>query len=322
MTAAVLLFLGCDPAQLAKFDVGVSTVGVEDLYNRQRLTVEIWTPIQRDAADKHRAADGKFPVLLFSHGFAGVRGQSAFLCKHLASHGYIVAAPDHPATNFGDLRPFRSLESVRKRPFELRATLDFMQSRNRDADAPWFDKWDGRAGAVGHSLGGFTALAAAGAWIDAKSVAKRPTDPPALDYIDAGDDRIQAAAALNPFSVPFLTTESCRRLVKPTFILGCSHDPVTPVPPNQTRVYERLAGPKCLGVLLGGSHLSAADEAFVANVPFYVRAFDRPTLPRKTAERIIVSRTTAFFDRYVKGDLAAERWLKAGEKDLIWSARP
>ncbi len=39
--------------------------------------------------------EGKFPVIIFSHGNGGVRFQSLYLTEFLASHGYIVLAPDH-----------------------------------------------------------------------------------------------------------------------------------------------------------------------------------------------------------------------------------
>jgi predicted dienelactone hydrolase len=52
------------------------------------------TPTYRDV---DRAA-GQYPLVLFSHGNAGIRFQSLFLAAHLASHGYIVASPDHQGT--------------------------------------------------------------------------------------------------------------------------------------------------------------------------------------------------------------------------------
>lgn len=46
--------------------------------------------------DVPASADGPFPVVLFSHGFAAYRLQSSFLTAHLATWGYVVVAPDHP----------------------------------------------------------------------------------------------------------------------------------------------------------------------------------------------------------------------------------
>ena len=52
---------------------------------------------------------GPYPLVLFSHGFAGYRLQSTFLTTHLASWGFVVAAVEHPYRNltavFGDLGP-------------------------------------------------------------------------------------------------------------------------------------------------------------------------------------------------------------------------
>src|SRR5439155_87759 len=54
------------------------------------------TPAFRNVA----RAPGPFPLVLFSHGNGGIRFQSLFLCAHLASHGYVVASPDHRGDTF------------------------------------------------------------------------------------------------------------------------------------------------------------------------------------------------------------------------------
>ena len=45
------------------------------------------------------------PVVLFSHGFGGMRIQSFSLTAHLASRGYVVVAPDHPGRMLTDVLP-------------------------------------------------------------------------------------------------------------------------------------------------------------------------------------------------------------------------
>lgn len=40
-------------------------------------------------------ADGKHPLILFSHGYLGSADQTIFLMEDLARHGYIVAAVNH-----------------------------------------------------------------------------------------------------------------------------------------------------------------------------------------------------------------------------------
>src|SRR5262249_61965308 len=58
---------------------------------------------EQDAARDLPVRAGRYPLVLFSHGFGGHRRQSTFLTTHLASHGYVVAAPDHTGTTLVDL---------------------------------------------------------------------------------------------------------------------------------------------------------------------------------------------------------------------------
>ena len=48
---------------------------------------------------KAAVAPGKFPLMLFSHGYGGFRDQSAGITSHLASWGFVVCAPDHLGRN-------------------------------------------------------------------------------------------------------------------------------------------------------------------------------------------------------------------------------
>lgn len=45
------------------------------------------------------AADAPYPVILFSHGLTGLRGQNKAMVNELVTHGYIVAAIDHTYAN-------------------------------------------------------------------------------------------------------------------------------------------------------------------------------------------------------------------------------
>lgn len=52
-----------------------------------------------------RNTGSAYPVVLFSHGFGGMRYQSTDLTVHLASRGYVVVSADHPGRMFGDVLP-------------------------------------------------------------------------------------------------------------------------------------------------------------------------------------------------------------------------
>lgn len=57
----------------------------------------------RDAA--LRPGEAPYPVVIFSHGFGGMRVQSMDYASHLASRGYVVVAADHPGRMLGDVLP-------------------------------------------------------------------------------------------------------------------------------------------------------------------------------------------------------------------------
>ena len=58
--------------------------------NRE-VNVALWYP---------EGADGKFPLVVFSHGFCGVKNSNESAFMELASHGYVVCSIDHPYHSF------------------------------------------------------------------------------------------------------------------------------------------------------------------------------------------------------------------------------
>ncbi|WP_411543818.1 alpha/beta hydrolase family protein [Kitasatospora sp. DSM 101779] len=128
------------------------------------------------------AGGGRFPVVLFSPGLGGVRGQNTAWAEELASHGYVVAGLDHPydsaAVVLADGRTVRTrvsstgdrAEDERRavgwtevRAADLGFVLGRLQriGRGQDAD-PLAGRLDTeRVAAAGHSLGGAAALLAA-----------------------------------------------------------------------------------------------------------------------------------------------------------------
>ncbi|MBX3272328.1 MAG: dienelactone hydrolase family protein [Sandaracinaceae bacterium] len=97
------------------------------------------TLARRDAP----AAAGRFPLVLFSHGLGGFRQQSSFLTAHLATWGFVVAAPEHAERNLAAV--LREELSDRAIP-QLRAALDALRGDPR-VDAS-------RVAVMGHSAGG------------------------------------------------------------------------------------------------------------------------------------------------------------------------
>lgn len=145
-----------------------------DGVTRARTHAAFDAPVDRDGA--------RFPVVLFSPGLGGVRTQNTAWAEELASHGYVVAAVDHPydsaAVVLADGRTVRTTiaatgddeednrradATARVRAADLGFVLTQLGRLDRgEVAGPLAGRLDtGRAAATGHSLGGAAALLAA-----------------------------------------------------------------------------------------------------------------------------------------------------------------
>lgn len=146
----------------------------------RRLPVDLWYPVddpgsaeptlyalQGDAGITSEIAYRDAPpggpqalkTIVFSHGFGGINTQSVPLMEHLATHGYLVIAPEHTGNTNGDNS---SPDPAADRVPDVTKMLDYLAERNDTAG----DLFEGRvhtseAGVAGHSFGGFTATASA-----------------------------------------------------------------------------------------------------------------------------------------------------------------
>jgi predicted dienelactone hydrolase len=129
----------------------------------------------RDAAVDLQKAP--YPLVIFSHGFFMYREQSSFLTEHLASQGFVVFSVDHVGNSavsvewsVDDFARSR-FEALYRRPQDISTEIDFAET----ATAPG-GTLEGlidveHVAVVGHSAGGFTALAAGGAMLNRESFA-------------------------------------------------------------------------------------------------------------------------------------------------------
>jgi len=192
------------------------------------------TAAMRDAP----VSGGKFPLILLSHGagLAGTPEALSWMAAALAGQGFIVAAPTHPG-NGGKNRSAAQTMKLWLRPADLTATLDAIGK-----DGFFGDHLEqGNTGVLGLSMGGNTALAIAGARIDAKRLAaycdtdllnaslcgwvrQSGIDLHAMDMHLAGrdgsDSRIRFAMAIDPAPVDVLDPASLAGIGIPVDIVN------------------------------------------------------------------------------------------------------
>ncbi len=206
------------------------------------LDAELATDAVRDADP--RTGSERFPVVLFSHGSSGVRMQSTFLTVFLASHGYVVASPDHLGNTLSDavvnggVSTEDQFESLGLRPNDMGFVLAHLQGL--PAEDPLGSIVDGeRVGAAGHSFGALTTL---------RLLAEdRPIDvavaqtPPHYDVVWFG------ALPNEP-----------EDLTIPVMIQAGELDMTTPLSDAES-IYTRMNAPRSMLNVLGAGHFTFSD---------------------------------------------------------------
>ena len=272
-----------DPFSRGPHAVGVRTVDLSDAARSRWLPVEVWypadarhagedtdeskmdhydllpgfPPLKQKAVRGAAAADGRWPVVVFSHGFGGHRRQSTFLCTHLASHGYVVVAPDHTGNTVMDMAQMTMqvmmgqpmpdvepmlIELIAARPADVTFLIDQLLAGGLGIDASSIDA--DRIGMAGHSFGGWTTLMAAGR-----------------------DRRIRAALPLAPAGGK--TPMPAERLINaldfawgrdvPTLYLVADKDSLLPLDGMQ-ELLGKTVGTKRMFVLENADHMHFCDD--------------------------------------------------------------
>lgn len=266
-----------DPFARGRFPVGVRTIQALDTARNRLFPCEIWYPAAAQHAGQDLAPEtrdsftvpprdsprsqmavrnaavrrGTYPLILYSHHSGGHRRAATFLCTHLASHGYVVAALDHseviaaelarPDGETAEQKAARAEAWIANRVPDVRFLLDrLLGGAAWDPDANFEPT---RIGIVGHSFGGWTALAA-----------------------PAEDRRIRAVVALAPGGtsqpkpgiLPLKLTFAWGRNV-PTLYLVAENDTSLPLP-GMYELFERTPATRHMVILCRADHLHFIDN--------------------------------------------------------------
>ncbi|WP_298916138.1 alpha/beta hydrolase [uncultured Nostoc sp.] len=265
-----------DPSQPGIAQVKILNLSLNDQKRARQIPVDIYWST---------AATANKPVIVFSHGFGSVRTDLRYLAEHLASHGYVVAALEHPGSNEANINfAFQGKTRVMKpqeflnRPQDISFVLDELEKLNQTANNPLQGKLaTNKAMVIGYSFGGSTALALAGAEFQLEHLKQRckknltilslgeamqciAQELPENSY-QLRDTRIKQAIALNPTTSLIFGETGLTKVQVPTLVLAGSADKTTPALTEQIIGFNKIPSPKWLVGIVGGTHLSVKDPS-------------------------------------------------------------
>jgi predicted dienelactone hydrolase len=283
-----------------------------------------WIAFEMQAASNAPPADGRFGLIVISHGAGGLSLNHRDLAMALASHGYVVAAPTHPRGTDNDISGIGVWVG---RPRQVSRVIDAVLE---DTElGPHVRR--GRIGVVGHSNGGYTALAVAGAKPNPQAIiahcrqhpddtrfcsyggaATREATRKAGDIPDVRDPRVRAIVLMAPNAAPF-TDDALARVTVPVRIYGAERDDLTVVRYHAERLAKALPPETEYLLIKRAGHFS-----FVASFPRALRivvgeaARDPEGFDRDAMHAVMNPEIVDFFNRKL--------W--PGEKTPDKGARP
>jgi dienelactone hydrolase len=251
-----------DPFARGRFPVGVRTIQATDLARVRLFPCEIWYPahigdeeqlptpeVERDIA----ARPGTHPLIVFAHGSGMHRRSATFLCTHLASHGYVVAALDHSEVVAEELarrdgetetqRTARVDAMIASRVPDVRFLLDYLLGREAGTGAADIGLDAVLIGLVGHSFGGWTVLATA------------EVEPRVRAVVAMGPG---GSAHPRPGILPLQLTFAWGRDV-PTLYLAAENDTMIPLA-GVYELFDRTPASKRMFILRRADHQHFLDD--------------------------------------------------------------
>jgi fermentation-respiration switch protein FrsA (DUF1100 family) len=224
----------------------------------------------------------EFPLVVYSHGFGATAVSAMPTLQSLASHGYVVAAPDFPLSTTG-LPGGLDLFDFVAQPGDVSFVITQMLTLDRRSGSPVYREIDAhRIGVAGHSLGAVTTLA-----VSYNSCCR--------------DTRIGAAVEMDgELNVPIgpqgnFAGTYFKGHNPPLLVVNGTKDTIGPYAVSQA-IFAKAPTPKYFLSLIGAPHEGFAME---------------PWAP------VVNDTIAAFFDRYLGTGAKVTQITRAGNKSGI-----
>jgi len=323
---ALLLAFCVAHAQVPATSVGFRQIEFPDAVTGQRVPLFVWYPTSQvsrptrfgpytlDVAPGAPPAGGRHRLVMISHGTGGDPLSHAQLGMALARQGYVAAAPRHAKDNSRDWSGVGTYEVWYGRPRQISEGIDALLADRTLGTVIDSD----RIAVIGHSAGGYTALALVGGRADmdrARSHCRQHPDDgfcqvrrpdqtrvaaPSARIPDSRDARIKAAIAMAPPGI-LLDPVSLAKVGVPVRIYAAELDAVVPAGYHAEPLRETIKPTPEFVLVRGAGHYS-----FVEPFPEAVKkqvgeaATDPPGFDRARFQEKLRREIVEFLDRALR----------------------
>jgi len=176
------------PSEAEQTPVGVvGDIQLTDHRRDREVPVKIYYP----------DADGRFPVIIFSHGTGGSQESFAHLSRFWSSYGYVSIHPTHLGSDIGALNKYGFLELMeisrttsllQDRPQDISYIIDSLAALEQLVPQLTGKMERGAIGVSGHSAGAYTTMLLAGA----------SATMPSGEKVNLRDRRVRSFLAISP----------------------------------------------------------------------------------------------------------------------------
>lgn len=278
-----------------------------------------------DAAPKA----GPFPLVNLSHGYGSRPEWMSWLAENLASKGYVVMAPGHADLPYD--RPLALIPTAVNRPLDQAFLARAAETLARTP--PWRGVIDtSRVAVIGHSMGGYGALRAAGARFNPQGLPARMTPGGLMEPLtrDSGPmiANLKAVVVIAPWGgqagIEAFAPEGLGRVTTPVLFLSGDRDDVAGFEDGPVRLFDRLTGaPRTMVVFRGAGHTIGVNPAPAEAMSRFATEefFEDPVWRKARVTGISQHFITAFLDLRLKGMLDREAFLSlspARSDDGVW----
>lgn len=214
---------------------GLPAYGTFEGSDTRPIKAKVWYPKDGDAR-----APGKWPLVVYSHGYMSQKEENGAMLSWLAGHGVISISADAPlATQAAPDGP--TLIDVPNQAQDVSFLIDEVLRLAGDAASPLHEGVDEtRIGAAGLSMGGLVTFLAG-------------------FHPEWGDERLTVVASMA--GAICILPESFYTADKPTLFLYGDGDVIAPYAGNGSGPYAKAKAPKTLITLKGGTHIGFAGSA-------------------------------------------------------------